>query len=97
MTQGPSNEMSCVATGSIVELDFWIVKGVRSFETQDNMYDCPLLNRPLWMGDCYDINAVVEQWVNRSLLKSLESELDFSVHLRVRHLLAVHRSPPAYG
>ena len=29
------------------------------------------------MGDCYDINAVVEQWVKRSLLKSLESELGF--------------------
>ena len=72
MTQGLSNEMPCVATGSIVELDFWIVKGVRSLETKDNMHDCPSLNRPLWMGDGYSINAVVEQWVKRSLLKSLQ-------------------------
>lgn len=38
MTQGLSNEMPCVATDSIVELDSWIVKGVRSLETEDNMY-----------------------------------------------------------
>ncbi|OPH47021.1 hypothetical protein BC351_40510 [Paenibacillus ferrarius] len=46
-----------------------------------DMYDCPLLNHPLWMGDCYDINAVIERMVKRSILQSLESELGIQVDL----------------
>ncbi|MGG1556395.1 hypothetical protein [Paenibacillus ferrarius] len=46
-----------------------------------DMYDCPLLNRSLSMGDCYDINAVIERMVKRSILQSLESELGFQVDL----------------
>lgn len=46
-----------------------------------DMYDCPLLNRSLWMGDCYDINAVVERMVKPSILQSLESELGFQVEM----------------
>lgn len=46
-----------------------------------DMYDCPLLNRSLWMGDCYDINAVLEQMVKQSILESLEFELRFSVDM----------------
>ncbi|RNB92506.1 hypothetical protein EDM56_02080 [Brevibacillus fluminis] len=46
-----------------------------------NMYDCPLLLRSLWMGDCYDINAVLEQMVNKSILKSLESEIGKPIDL----------------
>lgn len=44
-------------------------------------YDFPLLNRSLWIGDCYDINSVIERMVKRSILQSLESELGFQVDL----------------
>ncbi len=46
-----------------------------------DMYDYPLLNRSLWMGDCYDINAVIERMVKPSTLQSLESELGFQIDM----------------
>lgn len=52
-----------------------------NMDEDDGMYYCPLLNRSLWMGDCYDINAVLERMVKVSILNSLESELGESVDM----------------
>lgn len=59
------------------------VDNYRSVNMVDHkeMYDCPLLIRSLWMGDCYDINAVNERMVKPSILQSLESELGFQVDM----------------
>jgi hypothetical protein len=48
-----------------------------------DMYACPLLNRSLWMGDCYDINTVIERLVKRSILQSLESEIGSSIDVSI--------------
>lgn len=50
-------------------------------KTDEEMYNCPLLQRSLWMGDCYDINAVLADWVLESVLESLESEIGLKIDL----------------
>ncbi|MGG3471498.1 hypothetical protein ABES02_29040, partial [Neobacillus pocheonensis] len=42
-------------------------------------YDCPLLNIMIWIGDCYDINAVRNEMVKKSVLHGLETELSKTI------------------
>lgn len=46
----------------------------------DELYcDCPLLERNIDEGACYDINAVAEEWVIEDILKIIERQFEVRI------------------
>ncbi|MGF9697840.1 hypothetical protein [Paenibacillus sp. MABNR03] len=58
-------------------------------KVNENYYDCPLLNIMIWLGDCYDINAVRHVMVKKSILKALEEELSVPISIETAEKICV--------
>lgn len=64
----------------ISELDYYWIHD-DELNIREDYYVCPLLNIMIWMGDCYDINAVRNKWVKKSVLSELEKEIKSKIDI----------------
>ncbi|WP_042169428.1 hypothetical protein [Paenibacillus gorillae] len=55
---------------------------MKNEENQAPLYTCPLLNREIDQGACYDINMVAGGWIKKEALLVLEIEYEMSIDVR---------------
>ncbi|MFF2092278.1 hypothetical protein [Paenibacillus sp. NPDC058174] len=48
-------------------------------EYNEHFYTCPLLNKEIDQGACYDINMVAGGWIKKEVLIVLEREYGMSI------------------